>query len=273
MPEQPDGFGWRHRLHTVVFEADTPAGRAFDIVLIVLIALSVVIVALETVPGLATGTYALLRYGEWALTIAFSVEYVLRLLAVRRPTAYAGSFFGIVDLVAILPTWLSLLVPGASVLMVVRVLRLLRIFRVLKLVRYLEEARLLGDALRQSGRKIGVFLLAVVTVVVITGAAMYVIEGPAHGFTSLPVSMYWAIVTLTTVGYGDIAPQTPLGQAIASLVMVLGYGIIAVPTGIVTAELTRGGQPPAVSTQSCATCALEGHAADARFCRRCGAGL
>ena len=271
---EPARSRWRTELHTIVFEADTPAGRAFDLVLIALIALSVLVVSLETVPGLAPSTYVALRRAEWTLTVVFTIEYVLRLLAVRRPRAYATSFYGIVDLMAILPTWISLLVPGARVLMVVRVLRLLRIFRVLKLARYMQEAAIIGDALRASARKIGVFLLTVATVVVIVGSVMYSIEGPAHGFTSVPLSMYWTVVTLTTVGYGDLAPGTPLGKALASLVMILGYGIIAVPTGIVSAEFTqRRGPPLQLNTQSCAQCGREDHATDARFCRHCGAPL
>jgi len=271
---EPAGSHWQTKLHTIVFEADTPAGRAFDLALIGLIALSVLVVSLETVPGLAPSTYVVLRRTEWALTVVFTIEYVLRLLAVRRPRAYATSFYGIVDLMAILPTWISLLVPGARVLMVVRVLRLLRIFRVLKLARYLQEAEVIGDALRASARKIGVFLLTVATVVVIVGSVMYSIEGPAHGFTSVPLSMYWTVVTLTTVGYGDLAPGTPLGKALASLVMILGYGIIAVPTGIVSAEFTqRRISPVPLNTQACAQCGREDHATDAQFCRHCGAAL
>jgi voltage-gated potassium channel len=263
----------RGRLHRVVFESDTAAGRAFDVAVIALILLSVVAVNLETIGGLPAGTYRALRATEWALTLLFTVEYVLRLVAVRRPLAYARSFFGVVDLLALLPTYVSLLVPGTQVLLVVRILRLLRVFRVLKLTRFLTEARVLGSALRASSRKIAVFLLVVSTVVVVVGALMYAIEGAEHGFTSMPRSMYWAIVTLTTVGYGDISPKTPLGQALASLVMILGYGIIAVPTGIVTAELTAGAREKGISGQACPACAAEGHDVDARFCRRCGAPL
>ena len=274
--EQPAvGTGWRTRLHTVVFEADTPAGRAFDLVLIALIAISVLLVSVETVSGLSPATYRAMRLAEGVLTAVFTVEYVLRLLAVRRPLVYASSFYGVVDLVAILPTWVSLVVPGAQVLLVVRVLRLLRIFRVLKLTRYMSEARVIGSALRASSQKITVFLLAVAAMVVVFGTVMYVVEGPANGFTSIPRSMYWAVVTLTTVGYGDISPKTPLGQTLASLVMILGYGVIAVPTGIVTAELSAGRRPApvSVSTQLCASCGLDQHDADAQFCRRCGTAL
>ncbi len=275
-PEEPaKGTGWRTRLHTVVFEADTPAGRAFDLVLIALIAISVILVSAETVEGLSPATYRAMRIAEWTLTVVFTIEYALRLLAVRYPVVYAASFYGVVDLAAILPTWVSLVVPGAQVLLVVRVLRLLRIFRVLKLTRYLSEARVIGSALRASSQKITVFLLAVAAMVVVFGTIMYVVEGPANGFTSIPRSMYWAVVTLTTVGYGDISPKTPLGQTLASLVMILGYGVIAVPTGIVTAELSSGRRlnTVSVSTQVCASCGLDQHEVDARFCRRCGAAL
>jgi voltage-gated potassium channel len=267
----------RARLHRVIFEADTPAGRAFDVALIVLILLSVVAVSFETVPGLPRGAYRWLRASEWVLTVAFTAEYLLRLAAVRRPLAYATSFFGAVDLLAILPTYVSLVVPGAQALLVVRVLRLLRVFRVLKLTRYLTEAATLGSALRASARKIAVFLLAVSTIVVVVGSVMYVVEGPSNGFTSIPTAVYWAVVTLTTVGYGDISPRTPLGQALASVVMILGYGIIAVPTGIVTAELTAGARAardaPAPDRPPCPTCGAREHAADAHYCRLCGTAL
>jgi voltage-gated potassium channel len=271
--EGPALAPWRARLHQIVFENDTPAGRAFDLALIVLVLSSVAIVSLDTVSGLSPTTYRVLRTAEWALTIVFSVEYVLRLIAVRRPIAYVASFYGIVDLLAILPTYVSLVFPGAQALLVVRVLRLLRVFRVLKLSRHISEAKTLVHALRSSARKITVFVLAVCTLVVVIGSLMYVVEGPAHGFTSIPVSMYWTIVTMTTVGYGDISPKTPLGQILASAVMILGYGIIAVPTGIVTAELTQGSRAPGVSGQACPSCGTEGHDVDARFCRRCGAHL
>jgi voltage-gated potassium channel len=266
--------GWRGRLHQIIFEADTPAGRTFDLTLIGLILVSVVLVSLETVGGMRPATYRLLRVAEWAITIAFTIEYVLRLLAVRRPLRYARSFFGLVDLLSILPTYLSLVAPGGQYLAVIRVLRLLRIFRVLKLTRFLTEAHGLGNALRASAHKISIFLLTVVTIVIIVGSLMYLVEGGANGFTSIPRSMYWAVVTLTTVGYGDIRPGTDFGQAVASLVMILGYGIIAVPTGIVTVELAQVGRAPLpISTQACPTCSLQGHDADAKFCKHCGSGL
>lgn len=269
---QPAQEPWRRRLHTIIFEADTPAGKAFDIFLLIGILLSVAVVMLDSVGAVKARYGALLVALEWAFTILFTVEYGLRLISVRRPLAYARTFFGAVDLLAILPTYLSLLVPGAQYLLVVRVLRLLRIFRIFKLAEYLYEGRTLGRALLAARRKISVFLLTVVTVVIIVGALMYVVEGPASGFTSIPVSVYWAVVTMTTVGYGDIAPQTPLGKSLAVAVMLLGYGIIAVPTGIVTLELSRA-QLPTISTQVCPSCGAEGHDADARYCKYCGSSL
>ena len=271
--EQPPEDARRARLHQVIFEADTPAGRAFDLALIGVILLSILLVSVETVGGMRPGVYRWLRAAEWTLTVLFTVEFLLRLYAVRRPLRYAVSFFGVVDILAVLPTYLSLFVPGAQYLLVVRSLRLLRIFRILKLTRFLTEAHGLQRALRASMRKILVFLLTVSAIVVIVGSLMYLIEGRENGFTSIPRGMYWAVVTLTTVGYGDVAPRTPLGQAVASLVMILGYGIIAVPTGIVTAELAYGRSDAPVSTQHCPACGVGGHEWDAKFCRKCGSAL
>jgi voltage-gated potassium channel len=264
--------GLRARLHQIIFEADTPAGRLFDLVLMVAIVSSVVVVLLESVAGVRARVGPQLRVLEWGFTILFTVEYLLRLASVRLPLRYALSPFGLIDLLAILPTYLSGLFPGAQSLLVVRLLRLLRIFRVLKLAEYLRESRTLAQALRASRRKIFVFLLAVSTIVVIVGSLMYVIEGEANGFTSIPLSIYWAVVTLTTVGYGDLAPATTLGRMLAVVLMLTGYGIIAVPTGIVTAELTRATAHP-ISTQACPACGMEGHEYDAVYCRRCGARL
>lgn len=269
---QPALAPWRRRLHTIIFEADTPGGKAFDILLLISILSSVIVVMLDSVSEVRIRYALQLIALEWFFTILFTIEYLLRLLCVRRPLAYASTFFGVVDLLAILPTYLSLFVPGAQYLLVVRVLRLLRIFRILKLVEYLREGRTLGRALLAARRKISVFLLTVVTVVVIVGALMYVVEGEARGFTSIPTSIYWAVVTLTTVGYGDIAPQTALGKTLAVLVMLLGYGVIAVPTGIVTLELSRS-DVPEVSTQVCPVCGAEGHDVDALYCKRCGSAL
>jgi voltage-gated potassium channel len=262
----------RRRLHEIIFESDTRAGWTFDIALIVLILASVIVVMLESVTAIRRDHGALLRGLEWMFTVLFSVEYALRLYSVRRPLRYALSPLGIIDLIAILPSYISLLIPGAQTLLVVRVLRLLRIFRIFKLAEYLAESSVLVSALRASRRKITVFLLAVLTIVVIVGALMYVVEGEAHGFSSIPVSVYWAVVTLTTVGYGDLSPATPLGRALAVVVMLMGYAIIAVPTGIVTMELTRARDLP-VSTQACPSCGIGGHEYGAKFCRRCGTGL
>lgn len=265
-------INWRTILRKIIFEADTPSGKAFDIALIVSIALSVLAVTLESVENIEKTYGSFLRAGEWLFTILFSVEYVLRLLCVTRTLDYAVSFYGLVDLLAILPTYLSLLLPGSQYLLVIRTLRVLRVFRILKLAQYISEAYLLTHALYASRRKITVFLFAVLTLVVIIGALMYLIEGKEHGFTSIPRSIYWAIVTLTTVGYGDIAPQTGVGQAMAALVMILGYGIIAVPTGIVGVEMSRDSAQD-VSTQVCPACSAEGHDSDAIYCKYCSARL
>jgi voltage-gated potassium channel len=265
----------RAKLHEIIFEADTPAGKLFDVILLITIVLSVLTVMLESV-GEIQGRYGKILYAlEWVFTILFTIEYLFRLCCVLRPLMYATSFFGIVDLMAIVPTYLSLFIAGTQSLLVIRVLRLLRIFRVFKLARYLVESRLLVDALKASRHKIIVFLLAVLSIVIITGALMYLIEGPVNGFTSIPRGVYWAIVTMTTVGYGDIAPQTFFGQVLAAIVMILGYGIIAVPTGIFSAQLINlyKDKDKSVSTQACPTCSAEGHDVDAAFCKYCGSKL
>ena len=265
---------WRHRLHTIIFEADTPAGRVFDIALIIAIIASVALVIVDSMGGFTPQMYRALFAAEWALTILFTIEYLARLVAVRQPLRYATSFFGLVDVLAILPLYIGLFLPGGRYLLVIRVLRLLRIFRIFKLAHFLNQAHLLTDALRQSRVKIAVFLFTVLTLVVIIGALMYVIEGPRNGFTSIPAGMYWAVVTLTTVGYGDLAPSTNLGRFAASLVMILGYGIIAVPTGIVTTELVNAARSrDDISGQACPACSAEGHRVGARFCYACGSGL
>ena len=263
---------WRLKVHEVIFEADTPAGKWFDVLLIVAILTSVLLVMLDSVSGVQKAYGPFLLAGEWFFTILFTIEYILRLLSVGRPGAYATSFYGVVDLLAILPTYLSIFFPGAQYLLVIRILRVLRIFRILKLVQYLGEARMLTQALRASLRKIIVFLMTVLTLVTIFGAFIYLVEDPQNGFTSIPKSIYWAIVTLTTVGYGDISPQTVLGQLISSVIMIIGYGIIAVPTGIVTVELAQAFKRQ-VSTQACLECSAEGHDRDAKFCKYCGARL
>ena len=262
---------WQRKLHEIIFEADTAAGRAFDVVLICAIVLSVIVVILDSVSRFQRQFGEFLYAAEWFFTILFSIEYILRLISVRRPWRYALSFFGIIDLLSIVPTYASLVFPGVRYLLTVRILRLLRIFRVFKLTEYVSEARTLTTALKASARKIGVFIMAVLTLVTVVGSLIYVIEGEENGFKDIPTSIYWAIVTLTTVGYGDLSPKTALGQFFASIVMILGYGIIAVPTGIVTVELSRAGKP--ISTQNCPACAAEGHDEDAVFCKYCAAHL
>ena len=269
--EHASDVPWRARLHEIVFEADTPQGRVFDVVLIVVILLSVATVMLDSSREVSSRYSNALRVAEWGFTALFTVEYVVRLLAVKRPLRYALSFFGIVDLLALLPSYISLFLPTGRYLLVVRVLRLLRIFRVLKLGKFLSEGAILSQALRASRHKIFVFLSTVLTLVVLIGAVMYVVEGEENGFTSIPTSMYWAIVTMTTVGYGDIAPRTALGQFVASMLMILGYGVIAVPTGIVSVELANAARP--VSRQACPACGAEGHDVDASHCKHCGARL
>jgi voltage-gated potassium channel len=265
---------WRHRLHTIIFEADTPAGRAFDITLIIAITTSILLVVLETVTRRQSPLGRGIFVAEWVLTGLFTIEYVARLIAVQRPAAYAKSFFGIVDLLAILPAYVSLVFAGGQYFLVLRALRLLRVFRIFKLAHFLSGAQVLTVAIRAARYKIGVFLFTVVTIIVIVGALMYVIEGGTNGFTSIPASMYWAVVTLTTVGYGDVAPVTTLGRFVASLVMILGYGIIAVPTGIVTSELVHAARrPEEISGQACPSCSAEGHPVGARYCFRCGSDL
>ncbi|MBI9070833.1 MAG: ion transporter [Melioribacteraceae bacterium] len=263
---------WKNRLHEIIFEADTSAGKIFDVVLIVSILISVIIVMLDSVKSVSNEYTDLIFYSEWFFTILFSIEYFLRILIVDRPVKYIFSFYGIVDFISVVPTYLSLFFPGGQYFIVIRILRVLRIFRILKFAKYIKEASHLRVALIASRRKIVVFLFVVLSVVLIVGSSMYLIEGEENGFTSIPRSIYWAIVTLTTVGYGDISPQTGLGQAIASMIMILGYGIIAVPTGIVTAEISRT-NISSVSTQVCKACSKEGHDADAVYCKYCGAKL
>jgi voltage-gated potassium channel len=267
-PGGGDGRSLRERVAEIVFGHDTWAGKAFDVALIAAILASVTVVMLETVSTVREDHLAALRAAEWFFTVLFTVEYAVRLWSSPRPLRYARSFFGIVDLVSILPTYLSLFAYGAQALLTVRSLRLIRIFRILKLGQYTSEASHLGQALARSRQKITVFLAVVLTLVLILGSSMYLVEGPEHGFTSIPRSVYWAIVTLTTVGYGDITPHTVAGQVLASAVMILGYGIIAVPTGIVTVELGRASS--GAPARACPRCALPGHDADARYCKRCG---
>jgi voltage-gated potassium channel len=260
------------KLHEIIFEADTRAGKVFDVILIFIILLSVLAVMLDSVNEINIRYGALLFVFEWIFTILFTIEYVLRLISVGRPLRYATSFFGIVDLLAFLPTYFSLIFPGSQYFLVIRLLRVLRIFRVLKLVKFVREAKMLSKALKESGRKIAIFLFTLLTLVVIFGSMMYMIEGEENGFTSIPTSIYWAIVTLTTVGYGDISPQTSVGQAIAAIIMICGYGIIAVPTGIITVGIAKVYREN-LTTQACPECSTEGHDSDAKFCKYCGAHL
>lgn len=262
---------FRRKLHEIIFEADTPSGKLFDVVLIILIALSVLTVMLDSVKAYNAVFAREFYLAEWVFTIIFTVEYLLRLVCIERPLRYARSFFGVVDLLAILPTYLSLFFAGTHYLLVIRLLRVLRVFRVLKIVQYVGEADLLMTALRESRRKITIFLFTVFTLATIAGSLMYMIEGEASGYTSIPTSIYWAVVTLTTVGYGDISPVTPLGQALATVIMLMGYGIIAVPTGIVSVELARATERRHLAVQSCQSCGGEYHVQDARYCMHCGA--
>ena len=265
--------GLKSRLYEIVFESDTPAGKTYDIVLLICIVASVIVVALESISTLPIPFDRWLYILEWFFTIVFTIDYIARLWIVKRKRQYIFSFFGIIDLLSILPTYLGLFLVGAQSLMVIRSIRLLRIFRIFKLTRYVGEGQNLAQALRLSRPKIIVFLVTISTSVIITGTVMYMVEGPEHGFTSIPKSIYWAIVTMTTVGYGDLAPQTALGQTLASFIMILGYGIIAVPTGIVSAEMVALKHKEKITTQVCPHCLKEGHDHDAVFCKFCGGNL
>lgn len=268
---------WKDKLHEVIYEADTPLGKWFDIILFVLIILSVILVMLESVKSIDTNYHSILLTWEWIITIFFTIEYIARVITIKKPFKYIFSFYGIIDFISTIPLYLSYIFVGSQVLLAVRALRLLRVFRILKLVQFLGEASQLTRALKASRTKIAVFIYAVLILSVIMGTVMYLVEDDAAGFTSIPRSIYWAIVTLTTVGYGDIAPQTPLGQLIATIVMILGYGIIAVPTGIVTSEFTKQDKSEDekihLNTQSCPNCSSEGHRDDARHCFNCGSNL
>ncbi len=263
---------WRERLYIIIFQSDTPAGRRFDAWLLLVILASLLVVMLDSIDSLQARYGSWLNGLEWLFTALFALEYGLRLYCSPRPLRYAFSFFGLIDLLAVLPAFLALYVGDAQYLMIVRVIRVLRVFRVLKLTPYLRQANYLLTALRGSQQKITVFFLCILTLVTVFGALMYGVEGPQHGFTSIPVSIYWAIVTLTTVGFGDITPKTPLGQGIASLVMIAGYSIIAVPTGIFTAELASAMRQEG-EQRSCPSCAKRGHESEAAFCSRCGSAL
>ena len=269
---KPQG-GLRARLYNIIFESDTRAGRMFDLTLIVAILLSVTVVLLDSVQAISSRHNDLLNALEWTFTVLFTVEYLARLYCVRRPLRYATSFFGIIDFLSVLPNYIAIMMPGAYVLLDVRVLRLLRIFRVLKLTSYVEEYGMLNRALLASRRKILIFLSVVMMVVLLLGTAMYVIEGPGNGFTSIPTSVYWAITAVTTVGFGDIVPKTDFGRAISSMMMLLGWGILAVPTGIISSELTMQHGRMRIGSRSCPACQSAGHEAGAKYCKDCGAPL
>jgi len=261
---------WRSRLHEIIFEADTGIGKWFDIILIIAIIISVLLVMLESVRSIDSQYHDILVTLEWIFTILFTFEYIARIISIYKPKKYIFSFYGIIDFLATIPMYLSLFLVDAHALLALRALRLLRVFRILKLTRYLGARKTLIDALRNSKIKIAVFLFSVFVLTIILGTIMYLVEGPKNGFNNIPHSMYWAIVTLTTVGYGDISPSTPLGQFIASIVMILGYGIIAVPTGIVTSELAKNEDLIPTNTQHCSGCFEDEHLDDAEYCHQCG---
>ena len=263
-----DQPAWKHRLYLIIFESGTRGGKIFDVCLLIAIGLSVTVVMLESVESIRSAYPILIQSVEWFFTILFSLEYIARLLCVRRPLRYAWSFYGIIDLFAFLPTYIGLFIPTADYLMTIRVLRLMRIFRVLKLAEFMQASETLRTALYASRRKIAVFLLFVIAVVLIMGTVMYLVEGEKNGFNSIPRGVYWAIVTLTTVGYGDITPHTVLGRILACLIMIMGYGLIAVPTGIFSLELHQAVQ--AKEARTCGNCQTIEADREARFCRRCG---
>ena len=270
----------KSKLHTIIYEADTPIGKLFDVVLLILILVSVILVMLESVTSIDTHYHDFLYFGEWVITIFFTIEYILRIITVKKASNYIFSFYGIIDFLSTIPLYLSFILAGSNALLAVRALRLLRVFRILKITRYMGEANKLNKALRDSKPKIFVFLFAVLILSIIAGTIMYLVEGEQSGFVSIPISVYWCIVTLTTVGFGDIAPVTPLGQFIAAIIMIMGYGIIAVPTGIVSAEYaskktTTLDDPEYihVNTQSCQNCNENNHHDNAEFCHKCGSTL
>lgn len=270
-----DSKNWRVILHEVIYGTHTPAGKLFDIILLVVILYSIIIVMLESVPAFNASYHGFLNISEWVVTILFSIEYILRIICIKRPERYIFSFFGIIDLLSTIPKYLSYFVVGSQYITAFRALRLLRVFRILKLVRFVGESNNLLRALRASRTKIFVFVFFVLVISVLLGTIMYLIEGPQHGFNSIPHSVYWTIVTLTTVGYGDISPQTGLGQILATLIMIIGYGIIAVPTGIVSAEYTSAKKDIADYDEgrSCPNCGADIHRKDSVYCRKCGQNL
>ena len=274
MADNKQSKNWRQKLHEIIYEADTPAGKLFDLSLLWAIILSIVLVMLESVESIDKQYHQQLDIAEWIVTILFTIEYFARIVAVKQPIKYVFSFYGIIDFLSTVPKYISLLFVGTHALVALRALRLLRVFRILKLARFIGESNQLARALKASRAKISVFLFAMIIMSIILGTIMYLIEGGADsGFTSIPRSIYWCIVTLTTVGYGDIAPATSLGQFIAAFIMILGYGIIAVPTGIVTAEFNKQSQKVHTNTQACPNCGAERHKDNAEYCYKCGDSL
>ena len=272
MTELKPKKGWKYRLHEIIYGTHTPAGKLFDIVLLIVIVYSVIIVMLESIPRIDTKYHSFLNISEWVVTILFTLEYILRIICIKKPTKYIYSFFGIIDLLSTIPKYLSYFIGGSQYITAFRALRLLRVFRILKLVRFVGESNNLMRALRASKTKIFVFVFFVLVISILLGTIMYLVEGPEHGFNSIPHSVYWTIVTLTTVGYGDISPETGLGQIIATFIMIIGYGIIAVPTGIVSAEYTTMSKDAkeADMGRSCVSCGTEILRKDAEYCRSCG---
>lgn len=258
----------KDQLYEIIFEADTREGKIFDLTLLFVILISIALVMLESVPSIRGNFQGALKVMEWVITIIFTIEYLLRIIIVKKPLKYIFSFYGIIDFLSVIPTYLSLVIIGSHSFVIIRVLRLLRVFRILKLTRYTQAGKTLAKALWNSREKISVFIFFITIIVVIFGTIMYLVEGEVHGFTSIPRSIYWAIVTLTTVGYGDISPATPLGQFLASIIMIMGYAIIAVPTGIVTAEIIHSSNK--TNTQVCPHCLNDSHDNDAVFCKKCG---
>lgn len=268
MIDPKTGPPWRERWREIIFEAETPAGKRLDLIVLWLIVLSVATVMLESIASVRAQWQPVLVVLEWTFTVLFTLEYLARIIVIRRPTAYMRSFYGVVDVLSILPSYLELLLPGGHALVVFRMLRLLRVFRVFKMTRHVNGAELLMRALHGSKAKITVFFLFLVSVAVIAGTLMYLVEGEEHGFTSIPTSIYWAIVTVTTLGFGDITPGTPLGKLITSLLSLTGYAILAVPTGIISVEMAKLDGDD--TTDACPSCGVHGHPPDAKFCRRCG---
>ncbi|AOW16561.1 ion transporter [Polaribacter vadi] len=273
MEKKANKTSWREKIHEIIYEADTPEGKLFDVILLITIIASILLVMLESVESIDFKYHDYLNIGEWIITIFFSIEYILRIISIKKPLKYVFSFYGIIDLLSTIPMYLTFILVGSHSLVALRALRLLRVFRILKLARYTGASEKLTLAMRASKAKISVFLFFIVIVCIILGTVMYMVEGQENGFTNIPKSIYWAIVTLTTVGFGDIAPQTPLGQLIASVIMILGYAVIAIPTGIVSSELTKSTLNEDVNTQSCPNCLKEKHKDNAIYCYNCGSVL